>query len=381
MIIERRVAAGDRFEPVIKVENDLVERKLVGEQDAGRGYILEVDLAAALFLDEFEDAANVFLVGENFGHDDRLANRLDIGGLGPARGIIDLDNAAVGQRDVVAHPRSGGDQIQFVLALQPLLNNLHMKQAEKSAAEAESQGDRALRLEEERRIVEAKFFQSVAQERVLVRVHGIEAGEDHRLDIFKAGQLGGGGPGVVGDGVADLGIADGFDGGGKKADFAGPQFADLDRLGHQDAHGLDFKRFRIGHEANALALAHGALHDPHEDDDAAIGIEPGIEDQSLQRSLRIARGRRQAVHDSLQHVGHADAGLGADRNGVGGVQSDGLLDRLLGAHDVGRGQIDLVNHGNDLQPVIDRQVSISQGLRLDALRGIDDQQRALAGSQ
>jgi hypothetical protein len=67
---------------------------------------------------------------------------------------------------------------------------------------------------------------------VLVRVHGIDAGEDHGLDVFKAGQLSRGGAQVVGDGVADLGVRDGLDGGCEKTDLAGEQFADLDRLGH-----------------------------------------------------------------------------------------------------------------------------------------------------
>jgi hypothetical protein len=146
---------------------------------------------------------------------------------------------------VVAHAGRGGDEVELVLALQPLLDDLHVQQAEKAAAEAEAQGDRALRLEEERGVVEAQLFQGVAQQRVLVRVHGVEAGEDHRLDVFKAGQLRGGGPRVVGDGVADLGVADGLDGGAKKPTSPAESSADLDRLGHQHAHGLDLERLPL----------------------------------------------------------------------------------------------------------------------------------------
>ena len=174
----------------------------------------------------------------------------------PARGIVHFDHAAVGKRDVVAHAGRGGDQVQLVLALQALLDDLHVQQAEKAAAEAEAKGDRTLRLEEEGGVVEAQLFQGVAQQRVLVRVHGVEAGEDHRLDVFKAGQLGCGGARVFGYGVADLGVAYVLDGGGEEADLAGRELADLDRLGHEHAHGLDFEGFAIRHEADALALAH-----------------------------------------------------------------------------------------------------------------------------
>ncbi len=305
----------------------------------------------------------------------------DVGGFGPARGIVHLDHFAVGERDVVAHAGRGGDQIEFVLALQPLLNDLHVQQAEKAAAEAEAQGHRTLRLEEERGVVEAKLLQGVAQQRVFVRVHGVEAGKDHRLDVFKARQLRGGGPGVVGDGVADLGVADVLDGGREKAHLARAEFADLDRLGHQHAHGFDFKRFAIRHQADALALAHGALHHAHQHDDAAIGVEPGVEDERLQRRIGIAGGRRKPVDDGFEHLVHALAGLGAYRDGVGGVQSNGLLDGFLGAQNIGRGQIDFVDDGNDFEAVVDGQVGVGQRLRLHALAGIHHQQRALARGQ
>ena len=40
-------------------------------------------------------------------------------------------------------------------------------------------------------------------------------------------------------------------------------------------------------------------------------------------SFRVASGRRQAMHDSFQHSLHAQASLGADRQRVSGVESDG----------------------------------------------------------
>ncbi len=92
--------------------------------------------------------------------------------------------------DVVAHARGGGDQIQFVLALQALLDDLHVQQAEEAAAKAESQGNRAFRLEEEGGIVEAQLFERVAQQGVLMGVDRVEAGEDHGLDVFESGQRG-----------------------------------------------------------------------------------------------------------------------------------------------------------------------------------------------
>ena len=54
---------------------------------------------------------------------------------------------------------------------------------------------------------------------------------------------------------------------------------------------------------------------------------------------------------------------------------------LLHLVDVGGGEIDLVDHRHDLMVVLDRLVDVGQGLRLDPLGGVDDQQGALAGGE
>ena len=54
------------------------------------------------------------------------------------------------------------------------------------------------------------------------------------------------------------------------------------------------------------------------------------------------------------------------------------LDRVLG---IGRRQVDLVQHRDHLDALLDRGVAVGDGLRLHALRGIDHQDRAFAGRQ
>ena len=44
-------------------------------------------------------------------------------------------------------------------------------------------------------------------------------------------------------------------------------------------------------------------------------------------------------------------------------------------------QIDLVDHRNDLEVVLDREIGIRQRLGFNALRRIDEQERALTGRQ
>ena len=130
-------------------------------------------------------------------------------GSGNLVGIIHLEDLAARGGDAVAHAGRGGDQVDIELALQPLLHDLQMQQAQKTAAEAETQRHRILRLEAEGAVVQTQLFERIAQQAVLVRLHRIQPGEHHGLDLFEAGQRLGGRILVVGDGVADLGVGNG----------------------------------------------------------------------------------------------------------------------------------------------------------------------------
>ncbi len=48
---------------------------------------------------------------------------------------------------------------------------------------------------------------------------------------------------------------------------------------------------------------------------------------------------------------------------------------------LGGGEVDLVDDRHDLVVVLDRLVDVGERLRLDALRRVDDQQRAFAGGE
>ena len=117
-------------------------------------------------------------------------------------------------------------------------------------------------------------------------------------------------------------------------------------------------------------------------DDAEIGVVPGVDDERLQRRVGLALRRRQACDDRLQHVVDARAGLGRDHAAASrGVEADDVLDLLPDAVGLGRRQVDLVQHRDDLEVGVDRLIGVGERLRLDALRGVDEQQRALAGAQ
>ena len=102
--------------------------------------------------------------------------------------IVDFDHLAIGRGDAVTDAGRGGDQVDLELALQALLHDFEVQQAEKAAAEAEAERGGIFGLEAEGAVVEAQFFEGVAQQAVLVRFHRIEAREHHGLHFFEAGQ-------------------------------------------------------------------------------------------------------------------------------------------------------------------------------------------------
>ena len=60
------------------------------------------------------------------------------------------------------------------------------------------------------------------------------------------------------------------------------------------------------------------------------------------------------------------------------VDAEHALDLPRDPVGVGRGEVDLVHGGDDREVVLEREVAVGEGLRLDALRRVDEEQRAFA---
>ncbi len=165
------------------------------------------------------------------------------------------------------------------------------------------------------------------------------------------------------------------------ADLAGAEFVDRRQLGREHAGAVDLVSGVDADHADALALLEHAVDDAHQHDHAEISVVPAVDQQRLERRVAVALRRRQAGDDRFQHLGHVLPGLGGNLDGVGGIEPDHVLDLLLDRFGLGRRQIDLVEHRHDLVAGVDRVIDIGQRLRLDALAGVDHQQRALAGGE
>ena len=161
----------------------------------------------------------------------------------------------------------------------------------------------------------------------------------------------------------------------------GPSSGAATPFRREDADPLDLMCRAGRHQPDLLPGSELAVLDPHQDHDAEIGVVPAVDEQRLERRRGVALRRRQALHQRFQHILDAEPGLGRDQERVRGVEPDHILDLLLDPVGLGGRQIDLVQDRHDLVPGRDRLVDIGEGLRLDALARIDDQQRAFAGRQ
>jgi len=92
-------------------------------------------------------------------------------------------------------------------------------------------------------------------------------------------------------------------------------------------------------------------------------------------------GRRDALDELLEHLFHAFAGLAGDDLDLVAVDPEQLAHFVAHALGLGAREVDLVEARDQLEPGVDREVGVGDGLRLDPLRGVDDEQRAFTGLQ
>ena len=186
---------------------------------------------------------------------------------------------------------------------------------------------------------------------------------------------------VGGDGLARAGLAHVLDAGDEVAHLAGAQALDRHVVGRADAHLVGLVHLAGLHEAKLAVRLQPSVHHPDRADHPAVLVEEAVEDEPPQRAVGIAHGRRHPLDHGVEKLGHPLTGLGAEAEDLVGRDAHDALD--LGGVPVGIGgrQIDLVQRRHDLQIVVQGQVRVGQGLGLDPLGRVDQQDHALAGGQ
>src|SRR5213079_2617269 len=188
LIVERRIATGDRLQLVVEVEDDLGEREFPAELDARRVHVMHALVHAAPLLAQLHDAADVFGRRYDPRLDVRLLDVVDGRAVRHEARVLDQLHRAVRLVDVVLHVRHGADQVEVELPLEPLAHDLHVEQPEEAAAKPEAECHRRLGLVVQRPVVELELGQRVAQLFELLGIRRVQAGEHHRHDVAVPGQ-------------------------------------------------------------------------------------------------------------------------------------------------------------------------------------------------
>ena len=309
----------------------------------------------------------------------RLLDELELGRhLG---GVVHLDQLAGSRGHLVGDVRSRDQQVEVELALEALADDLHVQQAEESATEPEPERLRRLGVVRQGRVVETKLLERIAERRVLVGVRREDPGEDHRLHVLVPGKRLGRGPAARRQRVSDAQPRDVLEPGDDVPDLAGGEGLDrLPRGGHE-AELLRLELRTLRHCLQRLARLEPAVDDAHEGDDAAVLVVGRVEDQGARRRVRVAGGRRDPVDDRVEHVSDAVARLRRDPEDAVRRLADERGELERGLVRIGLRKVDLVGDGDDLELVVEREIGVGERLRLDPLRGVDEQERPLARLQ
>ena len=256
-----------------------------------------------------------------------------------------------------------------------------MQKAEEAAAEAETEGGGAFAHEGEGGVVDLELADSELERLEIVRADRIDAAEDERVDFFEARKRLRGRFARLRKRVADFHVGGGLHVGNEVTDITCLELFAGGHLRAEDADVLDFVIEPGGHHADFLATDDGAAHDANVADDAAIGVEHGIEHGGAQIAITGVFRMRDVGHDGLEDVLDADAHFGAGRHGFISGELEDILELAFALVDIGAGEIDFVDDGDDVQVLLQREVQIGHRLGLHALGGIDQEQSALASGE
>ena len=330
---------------------------------------------------ELHDGTRVLRRADDLCLEVGFLDTFDARGLGKVLRTADIDHFAVGLVDVIVDRGTRGNEVQVELALQAFLDDFHVQQAQEAHAEAETERHRRLGLPHQRRVVDVQLIEGVTQVLVVLVVDREQARVDHGLGLAVARQRLGAGVRSPRKGIAhahSLGVLQTRD---HIANLADGQRVDRGLGRTLDAHAVDQKVTLGLHHKQSIALFDGTIEDAHRSHHTAILVKVRIQNERFERSVCIALRRRNQKDDGLQQIVNALAGLARDAHGIIGGNRQVVLDLGLNLVGMGRGQVDLVDGGHNVQIGVHGERRVGNGLRLDALRGVDNEYRALTGCQ
>ena len=248
---------------------------------------------------ELHDGTRILGRADDLSLEVGFLDTLDARGLGKILRTTDINHLAVSLVDVIVHRGARGNEVQVELALQALLDDFHVQQAQEAHAEAKAERHRGLGLPHQRRVVDVQLIERITQVLVVLVIDREQARIDHGLGLAVTGKRLGAGIRRPREGIAHangLGVLQARD---HVSDLADRQRVDRGLGGTLDAHAIDQKVALCLHHAQGIAFFDGSVKDAHRGDDATILVEVRIQNECLERRVRIALGRRDQKDNGL----------------------------------------------------------------------------------
>src|SRR5690606_21949357 len=95
-----------------------------------------------------------------------------------------------------------------------------------------------------------------------------------------------------------------------------------------------------------------------------------VEDQGAQGSIHFPGRRGDALDDCREDLLDPDPGFGAGGDDIFRITAQQVHDIVGNFFRIGTREVHLVQHGDDLQVVVEGEVEVGNGLRLNALGGV-----------
>ena len=268
-----------------------------------------------------------------------------------------------------------------MLALEALLDHVEVEQPEEPAAEPETERRGGFALVGERRVVQRQSPERRLELAVFVGGHRIDRAEHHGTGLAVSGQRGPGGTLRFRHGVPDRDFLDPLDAADGVTDRPGGEHVHRFPAEPQQPDLFHHVVAVAAHEPHPVSRPHFAVHHPDEQHDAAVGVVLGVEDERPQGIGRIAARRGHALHHGVEDLLDPLSLLRGGEDDFERIESELLVNLLAHPFRVGGGQVHLVDDRNHLQVVFHRHEVVGDGLRLDSLGRVHEEERSLAGHQ
>ena len=257
-----------------------------------------------------------------------------------------------------------------------------MKKSQEAAAETKSKGDRCLRFIIKGSIVELKLLQRVTEIAVLGTICRIKATINHRVYLLISRKCLCTGVVRIRYRITHAGITDILDAGCDISDHTCCQLVTRDKLTRSKISNLHNLRGESGrHHMDPRALFHTSVLHSAKYDNTLIRVINRVEDQSLQRCIHIPRRRRDLIDDLLQDLVYIQSCFCGDLRCILRFNSDHILDLIDNTLRIRTWKVDLVDHRNHIQIMVQCHIYIGKCLSFDSLCCIHNKDRSVTGSK